>query len=119
MAPSTLVTSVVSPSRCTPWFPYVPGLPVPSMVIVAASGPVPVEAIVSMEATRTPRLLEPVPRPWPVIAMAPSTLETSVVAPDRYTPWLSFAPAPPVPSMVIVAASGPVPVEAIVSMEAT
>ncbi|NNJ26562.1 hypothetical protein LzC2_26510 [Planctomycetes bacterium LzC2] len=48
--------------------------------------------------------------------MAPSTLVTSVVSPSRNTPWFSLAPAPPVPSMVIVAASAPVPVEVIVPM---
>ncbi|NNJ26560.1 hypothetical protein LzC2_26490 [Planctomycetes bacterium LzC2] len=50
--------------------------------------------------------------------MAPSTLVTSVEEPNRYTPWFSSVPAPPVPSMVIVAASAPVPVEEIVAMEA-
>ncbi|NNJ26561.1 hypothetical protein LzC2_26500 [Planctomycetes bacterium LzC2] len=54
MAPATLVTSVVKPDRNTPWLLSVPAPAVPSMVIVAASGPVPVEAIVSMEAAKTP-----------------------------------------------------------------
>ncbi|NNJ26565.1 hypothetical protein LzC2_26540 [Planctomycetes bacterium LzC2] len=86
------------------------------MVIVAASAPVPVEAIVSMLSAATPWLKLPVPAPRPVITMSPFTLVTSVVGPARNTPLLSLVPAPAVPSMVIVAASAPAPVEAIVSM---
>ncbi|NNJ26558.1 hypothetical protein LzC2_26470 [Planctomycetes bacterium LzC2] len=48
-----------------------------------------------------------------MIAMSPSTLVTSIVELVRNTPTLVFVPAPPVPSMVIVAASAPVPVEEI------
>ncbi|NNJ26566.1 hypothetical protein LzC2_26550 [Planctomycetes bacterium LzC2] len=116
MSPSTLVTSVEPPDSLTPWLSKAPAPPAPSIVIVAASAPVPVEAIVPMPDAKTPTLLELVPVPWPVMSMAPATLVTSVVGPNRYTPWLKLVPAPPVPSMVIVAASAPVPVEEIVAM---
>ncbi|NNJ26564.1 hypothetical protein LzC2_26530 [Planctomycetes bacterium LzC2] len=51
-----------------------------------------------------------------MIATSPATLVTFVEEPNRYTPWFSYVPAPAVPSMVIAAAFGPVPVEAIVPM---
>ena len=59
-----------------------------------------------MPLRRVPSLL-----PCPRIRISPSAEVTSVPMLVRTTPSLLLVPAPPVPSMVIVAASAPVPVE--------
>ena len=101
MAPSTLVTV---PRSSTPRL-FI-GPPVPLIVIVAASAPVPIDEIVLPD--ETPRL-DPLP-PWPMMEMAPSTLVT-FVPPMRNTPVLVAWPSPPVPLIVIVPALDPVDVE--------
>ena len=76
----------------------------------------PVEKIDAPPLTTTPLLVLPSPvPPCPVIEMSPSMLMTFVVEPSN-TPVLPPPPAPPVPSIVIVAALDPVPVEPIMLM---
>ena len=59
----------------------------------------------------TPWLLPPVPAPTPVMEIAPPADAARLPASSMRTPMFSAVPAPPVPTMVIVAAFAPVPVE--------
>ncbi|QDT97663.1 hypothetical protein V144x_31430 [Gimesia aquarii] len=75
ISPSTLVMEILFNN--TPWLSLVPVPAVPFMVIVAASGPVPVDETSPLLSMKTPILEISVPDPpWPVNEMLPSALVT-------------------------------------------